>query len=433
MQNYKTTRSLSHHISSILENAGMEVKSTSELISADAVLPSDITLPAIPATLPMQWKRILLTGTTGHLGVHCLDQLLESGRNLIVYCLICGSSEDEAKEKLQKAYARAKLTLPESSNLQIVLGDISKDKLDLSSETYSNLSGEIDAILHCAALVDHLSKYSDGTDSDMRTHNVKGMLNMLKFASDHKTKYLLYTSTMGCGSVDSSGHSIEEYPDKNETFDSEIQLGYLMTKIVGEKLAAEATERGLPITTLRLPFILGNSETGHMGSGYNHLWSMILASIQIRLIPRGPFNGIAIVAVDSAAKVTIDFFLSGKAEFGVYNLTASSSVSEQVISDVLERDYGINCEVVPLKEWRDVIFEENGPAWNLVSPVKSFYEEEQFNRSIQFLARGQENIQTSGFSPKMSKNFPELCHYLEPAELILERHLWAHFNVREGN
>jgi len=145
--------------------------------------------------------------------------------------------------------------MEEKERVQVIHGDILKDKLGLSEEKYVELAQKIGGIMNCAAKVDHISTYSDGGTTDMRAHNVKGMMNILKFAAAQKTKFLFFSSSLVSAKADKSGNIIEEYLDKEDVPDSR-SWGYLISKSICEKLVLEATQRGIPITTVRFPLII---------------------------------------------------------------------------------------------------------------------------------------------------------------------------------
>jgi len=80
------------------------------------------------------------------------------------------------------------------------------------------------------------------------------------------------------------------------------------------------------------------------------------------MIPRGRLDDLPIIGAEPSARLATTLFFSDEAERGVYNLTLESNLSEKVMINFKEKEYGISCEVVPFEEWRDALFEESGSA-----------------------------------------------------------------------
>jgi len=301
---------------------------------------------------------------TLELEYNCLVELLKSPQDLVIHCLIRSKSDEDALKRLKTILTQygIDLTVP-CNNIRIIVGDVTKPRLGLAEEAYASLAEEIDGIMHLACRIDHISKYNE-----IRA-NIHGIVNVFKFASAGRTKSVFYASTLPCAAKFREDNlPIEEYPDE-EDLGEEIAWGYLRTKFICEKLAFEASKRGIPVTTLRLPPVFGNSVAGVILNGYNHFWAMTLASIRIRMIPKGLFSGVPIMAVDSGSKVTTMLFLNDAAERGVYNITTESTLTEDMMLSILSV-YGVNCETVTWKEWREAILEDPESA-DAMNPVKS--------------------------------------------------------------
>ena len=426
-QDNRTIRSLSAHMAHIFGDGDVVVKPVAELVKEDVVLPEDIKAAEIPPLKPSQFKNILLTGVTGHLGIYCLAEFMNSARGLTVYCLIRGKSDTEAQERLNKVLKKYSLSISNMENVKVIAGDVSKDNFGLTPETYETLVKEVDAIMHSACKINHLDNYSDGSAHDMRTHNVFGLLNILKLASTYRTKAILFPSTLpAVTSLNEAGQLSEEFPREDDMGEG-LTWGYMLSKFVGEKLMGQARERGIPVMVVRYPFIFGSTKTGYMPPGYNHAWSSMLASFRIRMLPKGVFSGIPIMAVDSAAVVTAKLLFTDGLEDGVYNLTVDSSISEENINDLLE-EYGASCEMVPFSEWRDAIFEEQDG--NVMAPFASLYGDKDGESRIftlHSLSKESKNINVSYFSDKMKRNYPEISNIVLPAMDLLRLHMQVQF------
>lgn len=109
------------------------------------------------------FKNILLTGCTGFLGIHILDNLLN--KDCKIYCLVRSTSEENAKKRIismfnfyfKNKYSEEFLF----SKIKVIVGDITYETLGLSDELYDKLGHTIDLVIHSAALVKHIGKYAE--------------------------------------------------------------------------------------------------------------------------------------------------------------------------------------------------------------------------------------------------------------------------------
>lgn len=94
----------------------------------------------------------ILTGATGALGAHVLDQCAHDSRVRKVICLIRGEDEHAARGRIDKALEYRSLRPLKASSIevevvQVKLGD---SRLDLEEEVYSRIAREATLIIHLA-------------------------------------------------------------------------------------------------------------------------------------------------------------------------------------------------------------------------------------------------------------------------------------------
>ena len=142
------------------------------------------------------FKTVLLTGATGFLGMHLLDILLN--KDITIYCLIRSSSEEKAKKRLLSMfdfYFKDKYTQDFLfSKIKVIVGDITYKNLGLSEEQFETLGNIVDLVIHCAALVKHIGKYSD-----FEKLNIKGTENVANFCMKYNI-FLNHISTISVSS-----------------------------------------------------------------------------------------------------------------------------------------------------------------------------------------------------------------------------------------
>ena len=139
-------------------------------------------------------QQVLLTGVTGFLGFHILEQLL-SLTDAKVHCLVRGVDQEAVKAKFRDAlrfYGRP--DLEESPRIILLKGDMKEPALGLPAETVEELSNILDHIWHCGALVHHMFDY--GT---LRWENVQSTVELLKIASSESAQGLQFCLHPFCG------------------------------------------------------------------------------------------------------------------------------------------------------------------------------------------------------------------------------------------
>ena len=136
-------------------------------------------------------KNILLTGSTGFLGIHILNELIEK-TNSNIYCIIrdkiSRSPKDRLVDKL-KYYFDDKLLKYIDKRIHILTADITLPKFGLSSYEYEDLGNKIDLVIHSAAIVDHY-----GNKDLFELINVTGTNNIIDFCKDFSI-YMNHIST----------------------------------------------------------------------------------------------------------------------------------------------------------------------------------------------------------------------------------------------
>lgn len=136
-------------------------------------------------------KNILLTGATGYLGVHILNELMHK-TNSNVYCVVRHKNGKDSKERLLNKlsfYFGNSMLQYVDSRIHVLVADISLPQLGLSNEEYHKLGETIDLVIHSAAIVDHY-----GNKDLFELINVTGTNHIIDFCKDFSI-YMNHIST----------------------------------------------------------------------------------------------------------------------------------------------------------------------------------------------------------------------------------------------
>lgn len=233
-----SARALAARISSLRSAPAPLVDDPFEQMLADAVLPDDVR-PVRAAGAPTdlrQARRILLTGATGFLGGALLAELLGQ-RGVEIVCLVRRPRQST------------------DDRVRYITGDLSHPWLGLGQMRFKALAGTVDAVLHCGASVNWVSRYAG-----LRAANVLGTLELLRLACRRGIPFHFVSSLSVCYPADGPAR-VEEAFDALPHLRA-VHLGYAQSKVVGEALVREAGARGLPVRIYRPALISGHRSTG---------------------------------------------------------------------------------------------------------------------------------------------------------------------------
>lgn len=321
---------------------GISVK---ELVNANSIALGNFRLFN---SLQQRQHSILLTGATGFLGCFLLRQLLDSLQNTKIYCLVRGTDEEHAKQRMitnQKKYG-LELKQNELKRLVLVLGDITAPLFNLNQNQFSELAKRIDTIYHGAANINVISHYEA-----LKSSNVNGTREVIKFAVYKKTKPIHYISSTCI--FESSGF-IKRHSAINENVGlskrGQIFGGYAQSKWVSEKILQEARSKGLPINIYRLGMLTGHSKTGAVSEN-NMLMQLFSFFIQQEQIPEVTAN-IDMIPVDYAAKAIVHISLKSPILNKTFHLKNSTSISYKQLGNIFN-EMGYRIKWVSLEQWKN--------------------------------------------------------------------------------
>ncbi|WP_394619400.1 carboxylic acid reductase [Lentzea sp. JNUCC 0626] len=233
------------------------------VITAAAALPRPSGPPRV----------VLLTGATGYLGRFlCLDwlqRLSRTGGKLV--CVVRGADDKAARERLDAAFDTGDAALLDlyrdlaEEHLEVLAGDLAEPSLGLDARTWQRLAGEVDAVVHPGALVNHVLPYEH-----LFGPNVAGTAELIRFAITERIKPFTNVSTTGVRSQVPPGEFAEAADVRTmgavRRRNDDYANGYSLSKWAGEVLLRDAHERcGLPVTVFRSDMILTHSRfTGQL-------------------------------------------------------------------------------------------------------------------------------------------------------------------------
>lgn len=306
---------------------------------AEAVLPPDIDPRGLrPAAT--RASTVLLTGATGFIGAYLLAALIEAGVERVI-CLVRAGGPAEAEARVDEALAAYDLPARDRRTA-VVVGDLASPRLGLDDAAFARLADEVDAVVHCGALVKWTFPYAA-----LRAANVGGTLELLRLATTDRSKPFHLISTVGVFSSAGrdGGVVLEDEPLENS---GSLAVGYAQSKWVAEKLTHLAAARGVPVGVYR-PNTRPDSRTGAFNIA-DYLSQMLRGCIGLGQAPALDFS-ISGAPIDYVARAIVHVALERPADGGVFHLVDPVGVDWRSIIAWTARA-GYPLEAVDFVDWK---------------------------------------------------------------------------------
>ncbi len=289
----------------------------------------------------------LITGVTGFLGIHILNELVKTRENDIQICCLIRSSDIENSNQLLKNklsfYFGNSRAIEILNKVKIVCGDISKQELGLNSDDYNYISNNINVVINAAANVKHYGDYEA-----FRGPNYDGVVNLIKLCMKNGIT-LNHISTIGV---------IGEYYKNDGNKRSKVENFYLKTKFEAESVIMKYAEKGLKYNIYRV----GNLTGRYLDCVFqenienNALYSRIKSIIEIGYLPIDYLDiKLDITPVDLCSEAVVKLVHTNTIN-NICNLFNNNFVFIKTLVTYMRR-YGYDIIIVPMHRFIKVIEE----------------------------------------------------------------------------
>lgn len=311
---------------------------------------------------PPSKQTVILTGSTGSLGTHVLEQLLNNKDIEKVYCL---NRSDNAEVRQKEAFSKYHNPEIDLSKAEFLKTEFAEDRFGLEEATYARLLDTTTTFIHSAWPVD----FNLSLESYEHTH-IAGTRRAIDFAlvSRHNVSIVFISSIASVGNWGSVAQDGCGVPESNTTlFDSAITLpqGYGESKYVSSQILATASHRlGIRTAIVRAGQLAGPSTQAGGAAWNRHEWlpTIVHTSKMIGKLPRnlGSMERVDWVCMDTAAAAVIDIATATYSQdepAQVYHLanphTTTWSQLYPVIQDFFKQEANVDMEVVEYNDWVD--------------------------------------------------------------------------------
>ena len=207
---------------------------------------------------------VVITGATGYLGAHILNELIEKGTNKI-YCLLRPSKKLSIEERLKMMlmyYFDNPFEELIGKRIIPIQGDITEKESLEKIKAY-----DIQTIINCAAMVKH---YEAGTQ--MEKVNYQGVVNLIELCKEKKLKLVQVSTYSTAGMLGEDGKITADKFDESRLYIGQTTDNkYIWTKFEAERAILEAVSQGLKAKIMRVGNLMARAEDGEfqINSGNN--------------------------------------------------------------------------------------------------------------------------------------------------------------------
>lgn len=300
---------------------------------------SDISNYSLPEK---QGNAVMLTGASGFLGVHIIDELIKNTDKKI-YCLV---RREKKLEDAVKEYTN--ITYP-NERIIAVKGDITLPDLGIAEEYLSAINDDVTDIIHSAADVTFFCAWERS-----KLINYTGTCNVLELAEKIGAK-LHHISTMSVSGDLLTRQTVErpEFAENNLFIGQKYKDNvYAHSKYLAEKEIVKAIRNGkVNASIYRIANLTWRASDGKFQSNYlnNDLYIMTSVMKNLNKIPAElAEENLALTPVDDCARAIVTL-MQNKTN-SVYHLYSDHSLG---VRDYMESI--TDCSSIPLEEFCGIL------------------------------------------------------------------------------
>lgn len=287
--------------------------------------------------------KVIVTGANSFLGVHIVEALLDWGATEVA-CLVRRNSQHSAAQRFAQALAENHLQGLDMSRVRVLEADLRQPRLGLAEADYDDLDSRYGALVHNAALVNHVLDYAA-----LAADNIEPLFECLRLCEGRTKKLFNFVSTLSaCSARDSDGRVLETAPAATPPI--YIRNGYNVSKWVGERVLERARQHGVWVNLFRPGNITFDSRSGACQPHKNRLMLMLKGSLQLGQVPALE-QDFDLMPVDFLARF-IAFHSSGhRPEAAVFNLHNPEPLRWSTYVEAF-RDFAGPFEQVSVAQWQ---------------------------------------------------------------------------------
>lgn len=252
-------------------------------------------------------NHVLLTGVTGFLGIHVLNELLKTNETTRIYCIIRERPNKTATKRLKESlefYFDGKWINEIDNRIIVLKGDLSREMFGLNPTLYRDLLVKIDSIINSASLVKHFGTYDSFYNS-----NVLSVEHIIKFAKEAGCTINHISTTSVSGNYLVKNDISYRYTE-NDFYIGQNYMDnvYVRTKFEAEAKLFKAQQENVTVNIFRMGNIMPRIVDGKFQHNKfeNAYYKRIYGFIQLGVLPENlKEQELEFTPVDSSAEAIV--------------------------------------------------------------------------------------------------------------------------------
>ncbi|KAI1476745.1 acetyl-CoA synthetase-like protein [Daldinia eschscholtzii] len=293
---------------------------------------------------------VILTGATGALGAHLLNQLLDDFKVDRVICLVRGN---DALARINQSMKIRKLDVQVKGNKKLTAlttNNLGSPNLGLSPEIYSDLQQSATLIIHAAWPVNFNVSLTSMVPHIAGLRNLLDLSLNVPFSSPAR---LLFSSSISTAFRMPTPANVPEGPISSLGFAA--PTGYARSKLIGERICAAAAACGGAIGVLRIGQISADTVNG-IWNDKEAIPILVRSATEVHALPRlaGDHDICDWMPVDTVARACLQLaekLDAGAGQASFYNVKPPHAFSWNEDFLPALREPGLQFEDVSLGDW----------------------------------------------------------------------------------
>lgn len=306
-------------------------------------------------------ESILLTGATGYIGSHILQNLIEN-TNCNIYCIIRRKNNIDPTNRLTDTmnfYFNNNFKQYLYTRVFVLEGDITKNNLGLDSNSYKDLGYSVSDVINAAAIVKHYGKSNIFNDI-----NVVGTQNLITFCNKFKcTLHHISTLSVSGTLLDSDLKTLPDnlisstFLENNLFINQDLSNIYVRSKFLAERLILEnILENNLDAKIFRLGNITNRYSDGNfqINISENAFINKVFAFLNIGKFPNNLMDEyVEFTPVDLCADIIVKIIFC-KNNFNIFHIHNNNYITFKKLISILE-ELGFKTEIISPEDFYNLV------------------------------------------------------------------------------
>lgn len=359
------------------------------------------TIPVRP--LKKTYKNILLTGATGYLGIHILNDLLEKTSANII-CTV-RTKDISSKQRLENTYRFYFSKSIDFNRVRVLPTDITLKNLGIKSDEFNHYFADLDLIINTAANVRYY-----GLFDDFKKINIDVVKNLIDLTKKVKCKFI-HISTMGLAGK----YLISNNSAKNTFSEDDFYIGqnfeenvYLFTKSQAESIIYENANSDLDVSIIRVGNLTSRYSDGKFqrNAETNSFYNILKSIIKYKIIPQEILNDyIEFTPVDYCSEAIVTLLYNYDTNKRVFHIFNNNLIQVSNLIEILSK-LGLSIQILSGSNFKKSLI-NLATSKNDIDIIKSLINELDDTTGITISSKiFEENNYTNSYLSKLSFKWP---------------------------